>query len=203
MNNLTIIANKHRTDKGTEWFEKHSYTEIYQSYIPENNPCALLEIGIYHGDSIRMWKEYNSKIDLYVIDNNAKSLDTFDHNLCKKIFLADQGDRENLKDIVLEIGEGLLDFVVDDGSHQMAHHHISLAALLPCVRSGGTYFIEDLHTCDSYEEEIRTTTILQNFIKTNKFSSRFLKPNENEYISNSIASVEFFNSNKLVKIVKK
>lgn len=204
MKKLTEIANKHRTDKGTEWFEKHSYTETYDSYIPSNNiPCSLLEIGVYHGDSVRMWKEYNQNIDLYVMDYDPKCLSMFDHSLCKKVFLGDQSKREDLGTVAKEIGDSVLDFVVDDGSHQMAHQQISLLTLLPSVKSGGIYFIEDLHTCNFCEEKTRTDKILKHFSETGIFNSPFLSFVENDYIAKHITGIEFFNSNKLVKMIKR
>jgi len=203
MKKLTEIGNKHRTDKGTEWFEKHSYTETYDSYIPAGNtPCSLLEIGVYHGDSVRMWKEYNPQMELYVMDYDPKCLSMFDHGLCKKVFLGDQSKREDLNRVSQEIGTNVLDFVVDDGSHQMAHHHISMVSLLPTVKRGGIYFIEDLHTCNFCEDKTRTDKILKNFSNTGIFNSPFLSSIENEYISKNITGIEFFNSDKLVKIVK-
>lgn len=201
--NLTEVANKNKTDKGTQWFEKHSYTEVYQKYINYTSQFKLLEIGVYHGDSIRMWKEYNSKIDLYVMDNNPSCLSLFDNSLCKKIFIGDQGNKDDLLKIKEELGENSLDYVVDDGSHEMSDHHISLASILPLLKSGGIYFIEDLHTCSLYEEKARTDAILKNFLKTKKFFSPFLLPEENSYISENILDIEFFNGDKLVKIVKK
>ena len=62
MKKLTDIANKCKTDKGTEYFEAHGYTEIYNDYISDTDNINLLEIGIWHGDSVRMWNEYNNKI---------------------------------------------------------------------------------------------------------------------------------------------
>ena len=203
MNKLTEIANKHRTDKGTEWFEKHSYTETYQSYIPDNAYCKLLEIGVYHGDSVRMWKEYNPQMDLYVMDYDPKCLSTFDHGLCKKVFLGDQSKREDLGKVASGIDDGPLDFVVDDGSHQMAHHHISLVTLLPVLKRDGIYFIEDLHTCRFCDENTRTDKLLKDFAQSGNFNSPFLSSVENQYISNNITGIEFFNADKLVKIIKK
>ena len=61
MGRLTDIANRQKTDKGTEHYEKHGYTEVYDRYIPETGHCKLLEIGIWHGDSLRMWINYIAK----------------------------------------------------------------------------------------------------------------------------------------------
>jgi hypothetical protein len=196
---LTEIANKHHADKGTEWFEKHSYTETYCNYIPNQGDYKLLEIGIWHGDSLRMWKEYNPDMQLYAMDINDCS-SFFDVNICKQVFVKDQTNREHLKEIADAIFPA--DFIVDDGAHQMPHQQISLAMLLRSLKSGGIYFIEDLHTCPLYATADRTDFIFQNWITTNCFASPFLSYEENDYISKNIKDVEFFNNGKLVKMVK-
>jgi hypothetical protein len=199
MRNLTEIANRNHADKGTEWFEKHSYTETYCNYIPSEGPCRLLEIGIWHGDSLRMWKEYNPEMKLWGMDINDCS-SFFDTSLCEKAYVLDQTNRDHLNLIATETTP--LDFVIDDGAHQMPHQHISLAILLKSVKSGGIYFIEDLHTCPLYANEARTDYLFQNWITTGSFASPFLTYEENEFISKNIKDVEFFNNGKLVKMVK-
>jgi hypothetical protein len=196
---LSEIANKHHADKGTEWFEKHSYTETYCNYIPSDVPCRLLEIGIWHGDSLRMWKEYNPQMKLWSMDINDCS-SFFDVKLCEKVYVMDQTNRDHLNVMAREMFP--LDFIVDDGAHQMPHQQISLSILLKSLKSGGIYFIEDLHTCPLYSNETRTDFLFQNWITTNSFASPFLTYEENKYISENIKDVEFFNNGKLVKMVK-
>lgn len=196
---LTEIANKHKTDKGTEWFEKHSYTETYCNYIPSDKPCRLMEIGIWHGDSVRMWKEYNPQMHFFGLDYEDCSA-FFDVNLCDRIFRLDQRDKAGQQIAAAEIGS--LDFVVDDGAHQMHHQHTSLISFLPIINSGGIYFIEDLHTCPNHAANERTDFLLQNWLTTNFFASPYLSYEENKYISENIKDVEFFNNGKLVKMVK-
>jgi hypothetical protein len=196
---LSEIANKHHADKGTEWFEKHSYTETYCNYIPSDKPCRLLEIGIWRGDSLRMWKEYNPQMQLYAMDINDCS-SFFDTKICEKVYIMDQTRRDHLNIIATEASP--LYFVVDDGAHQMPHQQTSLAVLLPSLRIGGIYFIEDLHTCPLYSPETRTDYIFQNWLTNGVFSSPFLTVEENKYISKHIKDIEFFNNQKLVKMVK-
>jgi hypothetical protein len=52
---LQEIGIKHGCDKAT----KHSYlTHYYNTLIPTDRPVNLLEIGVYKGASMRMWREY-------------------------------------------------------------------------------------------------------------------------------------------------
>jgi hypothetical protein len=199
MRNLTEIANKHHADKGTEWFEKHSYTLTYEKYVPSEGPVKLLEIGIWHGDSLRMWKEYNPEMKLWGMDINDCS-SFFDKSICEKVYILDQTNREHLNSMIPDMEP--LDFIVDDGAHQMPHQQVSLFVLLKALKSGGIYFIEDLHTCPLYPAAERTDFLLRNWETTNSFASPHLSYEENKFVSENIKSVEFFNNDKLVKIVK-
>lgn len=200
MSRLTEIANKYDADKGTTFHDKHGYTFVYERYICEIVPCRLLEIGIQHGKSIRMWKEYNPRMELFAMDQ-ADCSEFFDVTLCEKVFVLDQMDKVGQIEMGKEIAP--LDYVIDDGAHHMPHHHTSLSALFGSVASGGLYFIEDLHTCKDFPSETRTTDLLKKWMNTGHFISPFLDIAENIFISENIASIEFFNNDKLVKIVKK
>lgn len=143
MKKLTEIANKHNTDKGTVAYEAHGYTEEYEKYIPDKGEFILLEIGIWHGDSLRMWNEYNSDMSAHGLDidyNCLKWVDTYLHpfvhigNATNSLFI----------DKVLSIS-GKPDFIIDDGSHKYEDILASFKLLYPKLKKGGYYFIEDLH----------------------------------------------------------
>ena len=53
MKQLTLLANKYGTDKGTMFRECHGYTEIYEDYIKKfiGKRPRILEIGIEDGNS--------------------------------------------------------------------------------------------------------------------------------------------------------
>ncbi len=85
---LTEIANKFKSDKGTEYFDKHGYTIIYEMLFStlKSKPITFLEIGLCiggpeYGDhlleriptdmpSIRMWTEYFDQARIYGFDIN-------------------------------------------------------------------------------------------------------------------------------------
>jgi hypothetical protein len=56
----------------------------------------------------------------------------------------DQADEVRLQEIADRYGP--FDMVIDDGSHVTVHQAATIRALLPRVRSGGFYVIEDVHT---------------------------------------------------------
>lgn len=143
MTNLTRIANKCGTDKGTEHFEKHGYTEEYAKYIPDLGKYTLLEIGVYKCESMRMWEQYNPDMSIHGIDIDPgvvryyKTTDTF------PIYIGDAVDPKFVSEVI-EITKSP-DFIIDDGSHKYEDILATFKLLYPELKSGGYYFIEDLH----------------------------------------------------------
>ena len=197
---LTAIANKFNCDKGTTAFEKHGYTDTYDRDIPSDGPVRLLEIGIDSGASLRMWLEYNPALSIVAIDNSP-ACSTVVNSPAVEIVIADQGSRIAWQSLLTD--REPFDFIVDDGSHKMADQQVSLSQLLPHVRSGGVYYIEDLHTCCLFPIASRTDEKLRLWQQTGRFCSDVLSPAENDYISDEMLSVEFLHQCKMAKIIKR
>jgi cephalosporin hydroxylase len=153
---LTEIANENKTDKGTQWYEKHGYTEEYKKYIPSKGVFMMIEIGVWNGDSIRMWRQYNKHIEVHGIDNDRSVLQHISPAQNIYLHFGDQADREFLLSIVKEYGQP--NFVIDDGSHRKEDILASFKVLYDKLIGGGYYFIEDLHAqyaeVDSLYKEI-------------------------------------------------
>lgn len=151
MTELTRIGNKHNTDKGTVAYEAHGYTEEYSKYIPNIGNYTLLEIGVWHGDSVRMWKEYNPDMNLHTVDIDAGCLKWMSQDLHPCVHIGDATNPEVIERIIAT--SGLPDFIIDDGSHRYDDIIKTFELLHPKLKSGGYYFIEDLHA--SYAERDR------------------------------------------------
>lgn len=151
MGRLTDIANHHTVDKGTEYYEKHGYTELYDKYIPEKGKFTLLEIGVWHGDSLRMWEEYNPELNIHGVDidpNVRKFLNASDKSV---VHIGDQSNKEFMENVV--VASGVPDFIIDDGSHQHEHIVVSFKILWDYLKPGGFYFVEDLHPSYAQRDE--------------------------------------------------
>ncbi|MEV6229247.1 class I SAM-dependent methyltransferase [Saccharopolyspora shandongensis] len=133
-----------------KWASFHWYTQHYQRHFAplRGEPIRLLEIGIggyQHsgcgGESLRMWQRYFPRAVVYGLDIFAKP-----HVRGPRIraVQGDQNDPGFLDELGRELGP--FDIVIDDGSHINEHVTTSLHALLPHVRPGGYYVIEDLQT---------------------------------------------------------
>jgi cephalosporin hydroxylase len=157
MGRLTDIANHYTVDKGTEHYEKHGYTELYDEYIPEKGKFTLLEIGVWHGDSIRMWEEYNPELVIHGVDVDP-NVHNYIHSSDKStIHIGDQSNREFMENVIAS--SGAPDFIIDDGSHQYNHIVESFKILWDHLKVGGFYFIEDLHAPYARRDEAVKTIV--------------------------------------------
>lgn len=170
---LTTIANKHTTDKGTVYYEAHGYTEVYGKYIPEIGSYKLFEIGIWHGDSIRMWNEYNPNLDVYAVDINPNVFNYMKGDEKFKIYIGNQSDESYMLNILKEANNDF-DFVIDDGSHNYDDILNSFKFLFPRMKEGSVYFIEDLHAPSAQRDRLLKSLnsfLIDNSIEIKEYKS--------------------------------
>jgi hypothetical protein len=130
--------------------DKHQYADIYENYLASHRTSAirLFEIGIggYEdaqagGGSLRMWRDYFAKGQIFGFDLHDKSAHAGDRIF---VFRGDQTNAKLLNCIFDRIGR--VDVIIDDGSHFSAHIVASFEALFPRLSPGGLYFVEDIGT---------------------------------------------------------
>jgi hypothetical protein len=97
----------------------------------------MLEIGVYQGESLKMWREYLPKTGIYGWDIVPGESDDFN------LFTIDQG-KEDLINEFFEVHPVNFDFVIDDGSHKYEDQIVSLFNIWPHLNAGGVYIIEDM-----------------------------------------------------------
>lgn len=139
MDNLAIQAN---TDKASSF---HDYTRIYSKYFKglRRKKIKFLEIGIYEGNSVKLWENYFPNAELHFIDVTAENIR---YTSPRSLYhFLDQEDIKAMHNFAQSIG-GDFDVIIDDGGHTMNQQINSFIALFPFVKSGGFYAIEDLHT---------------------------------------------------------
>ena len=139
---LGRLALEYGTDKGPHG---HNYTRHYQQYLDDRVPDTInriLEIGVAHAASLRMWADYCPRAQVTGLDNDPRG----DYPATDRIrvILGDQHDLVKLRDIAAEYGP--FDLIVDDGSHVCEDIILSFETLWTYMVPGGLYSIEDLHT---------------------------------------------------------
>ena len=127
------------------------YFDIYHDYLQEyrnKSNFKILEIGVYKGGSLEMWRHYfGAEAKIYGIDISPECKSLESQNI--EIFIGDVCDRKFLQETMAKIGS--VDVVIDDGGHTMQQQIIAFEEIYPFVTtSGGIYICEDVHT--SYYE---------------------------------------------------
>jgi hypothetical protein len=124
---LTILANKYGSDKGTVYGDKHNFTEIYEKYFKpfKNKTINILEIGVNDGSSLNMWYEYFPNAKIYGLDIDNKSIYSNDRVECGII---DQSKKEHLEEYVKNTDLSF-DIIIDDGSHHMSDQQLTFGFL--------------------------------------------------------------------------
>ena len=126
----------------------HHYFDIYSRHFERfrDRPIRMLEIGVFRGGSLRMWKDYfhpDSTIVGIDIDKSCSAHELADQNVFVRI--GSQADPNFLNEVTGEFGP--FDIILDDGSHKTHHQIISFGALFKsALKDGGCYMVEDVHT---------------------------------------------------------
>jgi cephalosporin hydroxylase len=122
----------------------HDFTRIYEHYVGNwrHRPVTVLEIGVWRGASVRMWRDYFPQGRVFGIDIDPQAAAQTGERI--EIFIGDQADTDLLSRVVKRAGA--LDVVVDDGSHRVEQQLPTLRFLWPHVKPGGIYVVEDTHT---------------------------------------------------------
>lgn len=178
------------TDKATF----HKFCDFYDEALNHlrKNDFNLLEIGVYHGESLRMWKSYFKKAMIFAIDIDDMS--TFDDDRIVTA-ICDQASRTTLCDCFADKTFGM---IIDDGGHKMDQQQISFASLFGRLSQGGIYVIEDLHTSlwpgyrDNKPYSSSTLHMLEHYEKKKVIESEYMTAEEMSYLNENISSVEIF-----------
>lgn len=126
---LAELAKKYNTDK-----LDHGYCPYYEIHIKD--PKHILEIGIYKGGSLLMWRDYFPKAEITGVDIWEDSPYDLPNIRCIKGNATHRATYDGLDP----------DVVIDDGSHYSDQMVQAFEILWPRLPSGGWYVIEDLET---------------------------------------------------------
>ncbi len=131
--------------RGRTVFKWIHYLDTYQRHFAayRNTPVHMLEIGVFKGGSLEMWREYfGARARLFGIDIDPECATRV--TAPNQVRIGSQDDPEFLRSVAAELGT--IDIILDDGSHIGRHQRISFDTLFPLLKEGGLYVIEDLHT---------------------------------------------------------
>ena len=140
-NPLEAYFDAHTTGRGI-WKWRH-YFDVYHRHFSKfvGKEVHILEIGIFSGGSLGMWKEYfGPRCRIYGVDVSDACKEYEDDTV--KVFVGDQADRSFWKRFKKEVP--VIDIVIDDGGHKPHQQIATFEELLPHMRGGGVYVCEDV-----------------------------------------------------------
>lgn len=145
MNDSPSLADIFRQHTGRLVHKWSHYFPIYERHLRSyrGTPIRVLEIGVFHGGSLQMWKRYFGEDATVVgVDIDPRCSGYAEDGI--DIEIGDQSDPQFWRRLVESHGD--FEVVIDDGSHVAAHQRASFLSLWPHLCDGGTYIVEDCHT---------------------------------------------------------
>lgn len=134
----------------------YSYFKVYEKVFGplRGRVKSVLEIGVYHGASLKTWREYFGSGTVIVgADINPACDKSNDPANGIHVRVGDQADPAFLADLISEFGP--FDVIMDDGSHATDHQLSSFRAMFDQgLTAPGIYFIED--TCTAFWRDYQT-----------------------------------------------
>lgn len=150
---LKELLQKYKCDKSS----KHSYELCYEKhFLPvKNEPINILEIGIFKGESMKVWLEYFPNATVYGIDIfqriKENELPILKNPRVKYLKL--DSVSEQAKQIITENwGDIKFDFIIDDGLHTPVANRLTFLNFINFLKNDGVFFIEDVYPIDKMEK---------------------------------------------------
>lgn len=212
------IVEYYMTDKHYEHnFFNLIYNDLFKSL--RNNVKKFVEIGVYDGESIRLWRDYFVNAEIFGLDIKLENVNKKLDNQSKDRLNLIKMDQSNIDDIEnFSKQHNDIDIILDDGSHKMYDQQITFAKMFKSLKSGGIFIIEDLHTslevllpekswC-GWGDPNKTITLnmLKEFQKNGKIISDYMSENEMNYLNENIESIKIYQSKpdwSITSVIKK
>jgi hypothetical protein len=149
---LDKIVDNRFTDKNTS----HSYLETYEKILKDKYlTCKnVLEIGIQHGGSMKLWNDYFVNATIYGIDvdNSPDFLKEFKRVNCLKMNAYSQESIDYFlnKNIAF-------DFIIDDGPHTFESMVYFIQNYIQLLCVDGILIVEDIQDinwCDTFKKYV-------------------------------------------------
>ena len=139
------LAEYFRNNPGRLIDKWHHYFEIYHRHFAafRGRSPVVVEIGIFHGGSLEMWRHYFGRgAHIVGIDLDPRCRQFEGDSV--SVMIGDQADRQFLAEVRARFPH--VDIVIDDGGHTMVQQITTFEELYPHVQPRGVYLCEDLHT---------------------------------------------------------
>ena len=195
---LADLANHFWTDKH---FHHNYFETVYEPAFTDlrEESKEVVELGVHEGASINIWFHYFQNARITGVDFQIERAKV-EKNSRIRLLNYHLSIREDLAKLAKDIQNA--DIIIDDASHTMKDQQLAFGILFPCLKPGGVYVLEDLHT--SYDikanpqsmyksdKESITLDLLEDYNKGIKINSDYLTENENLYLNENISKCEIY-----------
>jgi len=134
------------TDKGGH----HNYVNrIYNNIFDIKNrfdKITLVEIGVFTGHSLKLWSDWFTNGNIIGIEiNKSKGLTGDGFNALNAIYDFNVIWKDAYVETTVDMfDDNSIDFLIDDGTHELEHQLFTVKKWLPKLKSGGILLIEDI-----------------------------------------------------------
>ena len=136
LNRLGLLSGTDKSDR------VHNYLNKYEFFLNrwKDEPITLLELGIFRGESLLLWRDYFQKAQIIGVDINPQCARFAADRV--RVEISDLSLAENLQALAAYSPS----VIIDDASHIWSHQIRALCMLYPVLPHGGVYIMEDLET---------------------------------------------------------
>jgi hypothetical protein len=168
---LKSLINNEKSDKDTV----HSYVELYDEILKNKKHTAtdVCEIGVLHGGSIKLWKDYFPRACVYGLDikDNTNGWEGVIDPRIKILISQSAYSRRFINNV---LANKKFDFILDDGPHTLESMKMAITGYLPLLKDDGIFMIEDVQDIRWIDDLIQTTPYeYRKYIWT--YDRRFIK----------------------------
>jgi SAM-dependent methyltransferase len=149
-----LDASKYDTDKAAHTHYLRNYEEFFRPLADRD--IRLLELGIYHGGSLLLWRDYFERGLIIGLDLNPVELEDPTGRI--RVYQGGQQDTALLDRVARECAPEGFDIIIDDCSHVGQLARVSFWHLFDKhLKPGGLYVIEDWGTgyWDAWPDGVR------------------------------------------------
>ncbi|MBA3240415.1 MAG: class I SAM-dependent methyltransferase [Acidobacteria bacterium] len=138
-----LEATHYDTDKAAHTHYLRNYDEYFRPLVDKD--IRLLELGVLHGGSLLLWRDYFERGLIVGLDFNPVEIEDASGRI--RVYQGPQQDTALLDRIAAETAPEGFDIIIDDCSHIGELARISFWHLFDRhLKSGGLYVIEDWGT---------------------------------------------------------
>lgn len=226
---LLDLGKLHGTDK-----VEHGFLPEYAKVLDpiRFRASKIGEIGVFFGASIIMWRDYFPGAIIYGLDafngvqgnrstyncftkyydqwlHESQTLPLENHQV--KLCQFDQGNIKDILSFTQSEPKDSFDMFIDDGSHTMRDQQLFLNHFLRLIKPGGYLIIEDVHTSNQLDYDVRgdksntTLAMIEKYLTSRKWDSIYFTLNEEQWLNEHTSSCFLCrcNGNSLTCIIQR